>query len=260
MSTPSASRTPRLWALPAKQARSRETRDRLLLAGRQLLDQGVFEQTPIAGLAAMAGCSVGSFYARFPDKDAFFRAVMDAAEEEILQRVRARVDADSVSTLSAVRTVESCVDLLIDMMLAYRGLICTVQHKSMRDKPAIRPLQRIGLRVIDHFSGLIEAKYGEQGNAVFARNVAVGFQIAFSILMLGLLNAPPVLNEHSPDYRFWIREVVVHALGVRGAPVANHAQAGSAGLAIAARGAGRSAASAGTVRRIAGRAMAARSA
>jgi AcrR family transcriptional regulator len=93
--------------LPAKQARSRVTRDRLL-AGRQLLDQGVFEQTTIAGLAQIAGCSVGSFYSRFPHKEAFYQAVMAAC----------------------------------------RGLTSTVQHKSMRDTPAIQPLQRIGLRTV----------------------------------------------------------------------------------------------------------------
>ncbi len=108
MLSSSDSHTYRPWALPAKQARSRETRDRLLLAGRQLLDQGVFEQTTIAGLAQIAGCSVGSFYSRFPDKEAFYQAVM----------------------------------------AAYRGLTSTVQHKSMRDKPAIQPLQRIGLRTV----------------------------------------------------------------------------------------------------------------
>jgi AcrR family transcriptional regulator len=101
-------RTTRLWALPAKQARSRVTRDRLLVAGRQLLEQGVFEQTTIAGLAQIAGCSVGSFYSRFPDKEAFYQAVM----------------------------------------VAYRGLTSTVQHKSMRDTPAIQTLQRIGLRSV----------------------------------------------------------------------------------------------------------------
>ena len=47
--------------------------------------------------------------------------------------------------------------------------------------------------------------------------------MAFSILMLGILNLPPVLNGQSPDYRFWIREVVLHTPGVRDAPVAQDA-------------------------------------
>ncbi len=220
MPATAVSPAPRLWALPAKQLRSRETRDRLLVSGRMLLDQGVFEQTTVAGLAQMAACSVGSFYSRFPDKEAFYREVMAAAEDEILNLVRHRLDADSVGNLSAMRTVDACVDLLIDMMSAYRGLITTVQHKSMRDKPAIRPLQRIGLRIVEHFSAIIEAKYGERDNAVFRRNIAVAFQMAFSILMMGILNTPPVLNAQSPDYRFWIKEIVSHSLGVRDAPVA----------------------------------------
>ena len=189
-------RTTRLWALPAKQARSRETRHRLLLAGRQLLDQGVFEQTPIARLAQIAGCSVGSFYSRFPDKEAFYQAVM----------------------------------------AAYRGLTSTVQHKSMRDKPANQPLQRIGLRTVDHARAPIDAKYGEQGNPLFKRNIEV---VPDGLLgpMMGLLNAPPVLNENSPDYRFWIKEVVTHPLGVRAVPVEQSAHRARVSATGAVRGA-----------------------
>src|SRR5579864_3374004 len=62
--------------LPAKQARSRVTRDRLLAAGRQLLDRGAFEATSIADIASAAGCSVGAFYHRFADKEAFFAALI----------------------------------------------------------------------------------------------------------------------------------------------------------------------------------------
>ena len=61
---------------PAKQARSRLTRDRLLAAGRKLLNQGAFEATSIGAIADVADCSVGAFYQRFADKEAFFAAVV----------------------------------------------------------------------------------------------------------------------------------------------------------------------------------------
>ena len=69
---------------PARQARSRMTRDRLLAAGRHLLERGAFEATSIADIAAEAGCSVGAFYQRFADKEAFFAVVMQAALAEIV--------------------------------------------------------------------------------------------------------------------------------------------------------------------------------
>lgn len=207
-----------LLVLPAKQARSRETRDRLLATGRRLLDRGVFEDTTIAELARQSSCSVGSFYFRFPDKDAFYLAVMGAVEEEVAERVRQRVNEASLARLSATRTVEACVDALIDLMDDYQGMVRTVQYKAMTDRAAILPLQRMGQRLVGYLSDLIQAKYGERDNPAFARNIAVGFQVAFSMMQIGLMNRPPVLNPQSPDYRFWIREMMMHALSVKGAP------------------------------------------
>ena len=69
--------------LPAKQARSRIKRDRLLAAGRELLNRGAFEATSIGDIAKEAGCSVGAFYQRFPDKEAFFSAVVETVMADI---------------------------------------------------------------------------------------------------------------------------------------------------------------------------------
>ena len=65
---------------------------------------------------------------------------------------------------------------------------------------------------------LIEAKYGEQGNPVFRHQLFVGFQIAIAMIMHSLLNQPPVLNLQSLDYNYWLKEMVRHAISVRGAP------------------------------------------
>lgn len=206
--------------LPAKQARSRQTRDRLLATGRLLLDKGVFEETTIAELARRSGCSVGSFYFRFQDKEAFYLAVLAAVEEEVAARVQQRVNEVSVARLSAARTVETCIDVLIDLMDDYQGMVRTVQYKGMINKDSILPLQRIALRLVKYLGALIQAKYGEHDNPAFERNIEVGFQVAFSVMQIGLMNRPPVLNPDSPDYRFWIREMMMHALSVKGVPTA----------------------------------------
>lgn len=63
------------WARPAVQVRSRLQRDRLLKAGERVFAESGFWQAHIAEIAARAGCSVGSFYRRFRDKEAFFFAL-----------------------------------------------------------------------------------------------------------------------------------------------------------------------------------------
>lgn len=63
------------WTLPAHQERSRQQRDRLMKAGERVFAESGFWQAHVADIAKRAGCSVGSFYRRFQDKEAFFFAL-----------------------------------------------------------------------------------------------------------------------------------------------------------------------------------------
>lgn len=70
--TPAAEQS---WAKPAYQQRSRQQRDRLLKAGERVFAENGFWQSHVVDIAKRAGCSVGSFYRRFHDKEAFFFAL-----------------------------------------------------------------------------------------------------------------------------------------------------------------------------------------
>ncbi len=61
--------------LPVNQARSRNARDRLLQAGDRVFAKLGYDAAHVNDIAQAAGCSVGSFYRRFRDKEAFFKAL-----------------------------------------------------------------------------------------------------------------------------------------------------------------------------------------
>src|SRR5579872_7327847 len=61
---------------PVRQRRGQRTRDRLLDAGQRLIARRSVDALSVADIARAANCSVGSFYLRFRDKDAFFRALI----------------------------------------------------------------------------------------------------------------------------------------------------------------------------------------
>jgi AcrR family transcriptional regulator len=61
---------------PALQARSRLTQDRILLAGRRLLQDGGPDALTVAAVASAAGVAVGSVYRRFGDKERLFGAIL----------------------------------------------------------------------------------------------------------------------------------------------------------------------------------------
>jgi AcrR family transcriptional regulator len=61
--------------IPANQARSREAQARLIKAGEQVFAKQGYDEAHVTDIAAAAGCSIGSFYRRFRDKEALFRAL-----------------------------------------------------------------------------------------------------------------------------------------------------------------------------------------
>jgi AcrR family transcriptional regulator len=78
--------------LAPKQARSRESVERLMKAAREILNEKGIEGATVPRVAARAGLSPGSVYRRFPDKDALMRAV-------ILQTLES-LDASTASALT----------------------------------------------------------------------------------------------------------------------------------------------------------------
>jgi AcrR family transcriptional regulator len=62
-------------AKPVRQERSRRTRDKLLAAGHALLAEKTWAELSVTAIAKRAGCSVGSFYARYGSKEEFFQAL-----------------------------------------------------------------------------------------------------------------------------------------------------------------------------------------
>jgi AcrR family transcriptional regulator len=72
--------------LPAHQARSRKSSERLIKATAEVLEKHGLEGTTIPRIAARAGLSPGAVYRRFPDKDALLREVCTRLFEESYQK------------------------------------------------------------------------------------------------------------------------------------------------------------------------------
>lgn len=97
--TATANSKAEIWSLPAKQARSRNTRDRLIASGLRLLLSTDFDELKIADIAADAKCSVGSFYWRFESKDTYFRALIEVFQHRRLQSALAMYEGASAQTI-----------------------------------------------------------------------------------------------------------------------------------------------------------------
>jgi AcrR family transcriptional regulator len=83
--------------------RGKATRERLLVAGRELFGARGYDGTSIEAILEAAGVARGALYHHFPTKEALFEAVLDRFIAEITATVAdaARAEADPVESLRA---------------------------------------------------------------------------------------------------------------------------------------------------------------
>ena len=175
--------------LPAKQARSRARRDALVRAGKKLCEIKDFDDLSVAEIAAEAGCSVGSFYSRFTDKDGFFRAIVgDAAERD---RIRTPQPASDPT--------QPIDDILAEVVAATlagyrkrRGLIRATIRRSMTEPALWEPTRQRGQDVADRLVARLADSFPDDPQ--LERRIRFACQMLFGTLNNAVLIAPGPLQ------------------------------------------------------------------
>jgi AcrR family transcriptional regulator len=183
---------------PAKQARSRRTRQRLIEAGLQLLEEHDFDATGIADFAAAAGASVGAFYHHFTDKDDFYGALVASGIDKEWQRVEAELSAAAVAGLSASAIVDKTVRLIRDIMAGKQGLIRTALKRTMaagESTPgAWAPMREFARAYEERAADLLKMRAGQIGRPDWRARHGEAMQVVFSTLFNGIVNRPLTLG------------------------------------------------------------------
>lgn len=175
--------------LPAKQARSRARRDALVRAGKKLCEIKDFDDLSVAEIAAEAGCSVGSFYSRFTDKDGFFRAIVgDAAERD---RTRTPEPANDPT--------QPIDDILAEVVTATlagyrkrRGLIRATIRRSMTEPALWEPTRQRGQDVANRLVARLADSFPDDPH--LERRIRFACQMLFGTLNNAVLIAPGPLQ------------------------------------------------------------------
>jgi AcrR family transcriptional regulator len=97
--------------LPTRRERRKaETRRQLLDSARALFVKLGYDGTRPQDIARAADLAIGTFYVHFPDKRAAFLAFTEAAAQELMERVRARVADASGFETRLLRSLEAIVE------------------------------------------------------------------------------------------------------------------------------------------------------
>jgi AcrR family transcriptional regulator len=106
-----------------KQARSRQTLDRLLEAAEDVLATRGLDEATVPVIAEHAGVSVGIVYRRFKDKDALLRAVYERFFSRSREHNRAALDPARWAGAPAAEVVRAIIGGIVHGYRQHRGLL-----------------------------------------------------------------------------------------------------------------------------------------
>jgi AcrR family transcriptional regulator len=180
---------------PVKQLRGRRSRDRLLDAGQRLVEKRPFDALSVADIARAAHCSVGAFYLRFRDKDAFLRA--------LIAQYLAEGRAETVELFAAHhddRLIGALVASTAERFRRYAGLIRSAIRKRMEDASVWEPIRRSGHFNADCCIAWLAARRGCALQAGEEMRVRFAFQVLYGTLNNALVNEPGPLDIADPAF------------------------------------------------------------
>ncbi len=140
---------------PAKQDRSRDTKDRILRAAEKLLRREAFEAVSVRRIIEEARTSIGSFYARFRDKNALLPVLYAEYEVQLEQRLnRLRKSTGNA------RSLEAAAGLIVEHFLVTYGEIPNLSralYEYATRSPAAAESRNLAERRYRQYSFLLDA-------------------------------------------------------------------------------------------------------
>ena len=107
---------------PPQQQRSRDRQRALLSAGLKLTENRDWEEVTIAEIAAQSGFSVGSFYTRFPDKQAYLDVLISLVAEQVQRHMDTFIQELRTHDQGYLNTLTRFVEQAIQTHIKLRGI------------------------------------------------------------------------------------------------------------------------------------------
>jgi AcrR family transcriptional regulator len=182
------------WALPARQARSRATRERILDAAESAFAQHGYERARISDIARLANCSVGAIYFRFRDKDALFLAIAESFATQTGNGFAALLNTSGNAEPSAA--IREFVVRTAANFRRHRGLFRAIVERGFEHPQVMRTMMRFREDVIEALERAVQnSDRPRRSTSTCVRVIA---QMVFGFLLTGLLNprAPTRIDDN----------------------------------------------------------------
>jgi AcrR family transcriptional regulator len=168
---------------PPQQTRSRESLDRVLQAGQELLEEKGWEGFTVQEVSKRAKVSVGSIYARAPNKDALILAVYDYAVSELREERASFEDPAMWEGLSLAEVVAKAMREMVGTMMRHEPILRVIMVRAATD-PVIRERGAAQiLQVANQFQKVVLGRRDEITQPDPDRAVEIAFRMAYATIV-----------------------------------------------------------------------------
>lgn len=200
-------------ARPAYQMRSREQRDRLLKAGERVFAEGGFWQAHVADIARRAGCSVGSFYRRFQDKEAFFFALQTYMAERAEGNIAAFFRDPSCDTDPLDKVMRRLVANSARTMQRIEGYFRALFELSLRGQVVWPSMRRLESFEADQLLALLERR-GLPTPPGLHERAHLAIRMMHGQLISNFLHGPGPFESDDPRFLDELALLLIRYLGL----------------------------------------------
>ncbi len=141
---------------PPRQQRGRDRQRALIEAGLQLTSARDWADVTVGDIAAAIGCSVGTFYTRFHNKDAYFDVLLGLVTELMQQRADAFYADPARESETAAQFITNWVALVLQRSHEVGAAEAMVQQRraeAARARAERMPDPVVGIRVLNERGG-----------------------------------------------------------------------------------------------------------
>jgi AcrR family transcriptional regulator len=185
--------------LPTQQRRSQETTVALLEAAAVMLRERSLDELSIEDLCKRVGVTIGAFYGRFENKDAFFSALMSLAASRALAAVRAAVaDEDDVGT-GLEEACRRVVEVAVDVVRRNVGVVRAASQYESIFPERWGTIRATGGAMVDLAMPLLLARMGRGRVTAKTRSIGFSFQMMFGTLLNAVQHKPKLVSLDEPE-------------------------------------------------------------
>jgi AcrR family transcriptional regulator len=182
----------------AKQQRSLQKQRALLAAGRDLLKSHDLPALSVAQVAAAGGVAVGSFYARFEDKDAWFAELSRESALTAFAELEQLLASPALHGATAAGKVSLLMHWLVQVHRDHQGIFRAAVSDPARTQLYWTPLMRLCARVDRLVYGLLAPDLHAVPARLTQARVSFAFQMVFSTLVNAVLHDAGPVRLHDP--------------------------------------------------------------